>query len=193
MLTYSAPIRRQGKTLGVATVDISIQGLSAALEAARGGARVVVLEMFSVFGGVGVMSHGGICLIDSPVQRAAGIEDSPELAYKDFVELGEDPNVEWARYYVNNSIAEIHDWLVEMGVVFEFVTQPPGNSVPRFHNPRGRELGLVGPIYRECVKHPNVEFVWNTKADDPIVEDGRVAGVRAGSTRTGEERDGDLR
>jgi sigma-B regulation protein RsbU (phosphoserine phosphatase) len=27
MLTYSAPIRRQGKTLGVATVDISIQGL----------------------------------------------------------------------------------------------------------------------------------------------------------------------
>lgn len=73
-------------------VGAGISGLSAALEVGRGGAKVAVIDMFSVFGGIGVMSHGGVCLIGSPVQQSFGIKDNQELAYKDFMEWGEDAN-----------------------------------------------------------------------------------------------------
>jgi hypothetical protein len=46
------------------------------MEAGRGGAEVVVIDMFSVFGG---MSHGGVCLISLSVQHSFGIKDNPDL------------------------------------------------------------------------------------------------------------------
>ena len=172
----------------VLVVGAGISGLSAALEAGRGGAKVTVIDMFSVFGGIGVMSHGGVCLIDSPVQRSFGIKDNPELAYKDFIEWGENVNTEWVRYYINNSVSEIYECLIAMGVVFEELWQLPGNSVPRFHNIQGRGLGLVGPIYRECVKNPNIRFIWNTEVKDLIIDDARVVGVRIRQLRTKKEQ-----
>jgi predicted oxidoreductase len=101
-------------------VGAGISGLSAALEAARGGAKVTVIDMFSVFGGVGVISQGGICLIDSPVQQALGIKDTPELAYKDFMAWGEDGDSDWIHYYINNSISEIYHWLRDLSLAHEY-------------------------------------------------------------------------
>jgi predicted oxidoreductase len=171
----------------VVVVGAGISGLSAALEDGRGGARVTVIDMFSVFGGIGVLSHGGICLIDSPVQRSFGIRDTPELAHRDFMQWGEDGNSEWIHYYSKNSTSEIYEWLIGMGVQFEDVWHLPGNSVPRFHNVEGRGLGLIGPIYRECLKNPNIRFVWNTEVENLIVEDAQVVGVRARQLRTKKE------
>lgn len=171
----------------VVIVGAGISGLSAALEAGRGGARVTVIDMFSVFGGIGVISHGGICLTDSPVQQSFGIKDNPELAFRDFMKWGEDGSTEWVRYYCNNSISEIYEWLTSMGVVFENVWHLPGNSVPRFHNIQGRGLGLIGPIYRECLKNPNIRFIWNTEVKGLIAEDTHVVGVRARQLRTKKE------
>jgi len=172
----------------VLVVGAGISGLSAALEAGQGGAKVTVIDMFSVFGGIGVMSHGGVCLVDSPVQQSFGIKDNPELAYKDFIEWGENVNTGWVRYYINNSVSEIYEWLIAMGVVFEEVWQLPGNSAPRFHNIQERGLGLVGPIYRECVKNPNIRFIWNTEVKDLIIEDARVVGVWIRQLRTQKEQ-----
>ena len=172
----------------VVIVGAGISGLSAALEAGRGGAKVAVIDMFSVFGGIGVMSHGGVCLIGSPVQRSFGIKDNPELAYKDFLEWGEDANTKWVRYYINNSMSEIYEWLFAMGVVFEDVWQLPGNSVPRFHNIQGRGLGLIAPIYRECIKNPNIRFIWNTQVKNLIMDDAGIVGVRIRQLRTKKEQ-----
>jgi len=66
-LVLITQVARAGTTNGVAHVSTSdvvivgagISGLSAALEAARGGAKVTVLDMASVFGGHAVMSEGG--------------------------------------------------------------------------------------------------------------------------------------
>ena len=172
----------------VVVVGAGISGLSAALEAGRGGANVAVIDMFSVFGGVGVISHGGICLIGSPVQQSFGIKDDPELAYKDFMKWGEDTNAKWVHYYINNSVSEIYEWLIAMGVVFKDLWQLPGNSVPRFHNVQGRGLGLIGPIYRECVKNPNIRFIWNTQVKNLIMEDAGIVGVRTRQLRTNKEQ-----
>ncbi len=51
----------------VVIVGAGISGVSAALEAARGGASVLVVDMWSIFGGHAVMSHGGLCIVDTPV------------------------------------------------------------------------------------------------------------------------------
>jgi len=48
-------------------------------------------------------------IVGTPVQEALGIEDSPELAYSDFMSWGEDPDPEWVRLYVNHSRELIYD------------------------------------------------------------------------------------
>ncbi|MFN0083775.1 MAG: FAD-dependent oxidoreductase [Blastocatellia bacterium] len=92
----------------VIIMGAGISGLSAALEAARGGARVVVVDMASVFGGHAVMSEGELSIIDTPLQESRNIRDSPYLAYQDFMEWGEDANAAWMRYYVQHSRREIY-------------------------------------------------------------------------------------
>src|SRR6516162_6999616 len=78
----------------IVVVGAGISGLCAALEAARGGANVTVLDAGSVFGGHAVMSSGMICLVDTPEQQACQVVDSPELASEDFLRFGEDANAE---------------------------------------------------------------------------------------------------
>jgi flavocytochrome c len=173
----------------VIVVGAGIAGLSAALEAARGGATVTVLDMWSIFGGHAVMSEGGLCIVNSPMQQSRGIHDSPDLAYRDFLDWGEDPNRDWVRYYVDHSRADIYDWVTSMGVRFDNLDQPPGNRVPRFHRTEGRGLGLVSPIYRECARNSNLRFAWNTKVTALVLDHDKVVGVRGQNLRTGETQE----
>jgi flavocytochrome c len=166
-------------------VGSGISGLSAALELANGGASVVIVDMASVFGGHAVMATGDLCLVDTPYQRERGIVDSPAIAYKDFVDWGEDPDPMWTRRYVETSGNELYDWLTSMGVTFETMIHPPGNSVLRTHRSKGRGIGLVSPIYTECARRPNVAFRWNTQVERLLIDGGRVVGVATKNTRTG--------
>ena len=184
--TDTSPRARQ---IDVVIVGAGISGLTAALELGRGGAKVTVIEMSSVFGGHAVMSQGGVSIVNTPAQAAEGITDTPELAYKDFIDWGEDADADWVRYYVDNSREEIFDWLTDLGLQFDGVLTAPGNSVNRFHQPRGRGIGLVSPIYRECLELDNIEFVWNTKAEQLLTKDGQVVGVLAQNVRDEEERE----
>ena len=166
-------------------VGAGIAGLSAAWELAQGGAQVVVVDMASVFGGHAVMATGDLCLIGTPDQAAKGIRDTPEIAYQDFVTWGEDPHLEWVRYYVHHNLREIYDWVTAMGVSFETIVTSPGNSAWRMHRSQGRGLGLVTPIYRATEAHPNIAFIWNTKVDRLLTERNRVTGVSMTNVRTG--------
>jgi flavocytochrome c len=168
-------------------VGAGIAGLSAAYELARGGAHVVVMDMASVFGGHAVMATGDVCIVGTPYQEAHGAHDTPEIAYQDFVKWGDDPNPEWARYYVEHSREEIYDWVTGLGVTFESLVTPAGNSVPRTHRTKGRGIALVSPIYAECAKQPNIRFEWNVRADQLIVDGKRIVGVHATRIRTGEK------
>jgi predicted oxidoreductase len=127
------------------------------------------------------MSSGMLCLVGTPEQQASHIDDSVELACRDFIQFGEDANVDWVRSYVQNSRREVYDWLHDLGVTrWELFPQIiAGNSVRRQHVAQGRGVGLVSPIYRECLRCPNFSFVWNTKVTGLVIQSGRVAGVRA--------------
>jgi predicted oxidoreductase len=172
-------------------VGSGISGLCAALEGARLGASVTVIDMASVFGGHAVMSSGMVCLVGTPEQEMNHVADSEELAFQDFVRLGQDANPHWARFYAQKSRSEVYDWLGEIGMG-DWDLYPQiiaGNSVRRQHVAKGRGVGLVGPIYRECLRYANLHFVWNMKVTALMVESGRVVGVRAVHQRNGQTKE----
>ncbi len=170
-------------------VGSGIAGLSAAYELARGGARVLVVDMASVFGGHAVMATGDLCLVATPYQESQGVHDSPDLAYRDFMTWGEDPNPEWVRYYVDHSRSEVFDWITSLGVSFETLILPAGNSVKRTHRTKGRGIGLVSPIFAEAARRPNVSFSWHTRVDRLLVEQGKVVGAATTDVRSGTSRE----
>lgn len=167
-------------------VGAGLSGLSAAIELGRAGVRTLVVDMNSMAGGHAVMA-GGIAMVDTPLQRRNGIEDSPELAYADWMEWTEDGDPEWTRFYAENSSELIYDWVTEMGVEFVRASPAHANSVPRFHFTQDRAIYLILPMYRTALNLPELVFEWNTHADGLIVEDGRIAGIRGRNLRTGED------
>ena len=86
--------------------------------------------------------------------------------------------------YVGDSKVQIHDWLAALGVQFEALVRPPGNSAPRLHLTRGKGWGLVRSLVQECLKYPNIRFVWAAKAERLLVEKEAVRGIAAVNLRT---------
>jgi predicted oxidoreductase len=168
-------------------IGAGLSGLSAAVEMGRSGVEVLVVDMNSVAGGHTVLA-GGVALVETPIQERANIQDSPDLAYRDWVEWTSDGDAEWTRYYAENSREMIYDWVTEMGVEFVRVVPGHGNSVARFHFTQGRSIPLVLPIFRPALAMPNVSLLWNTRAEDLLLEDGRVSGVVVRNLRNGETR-----
>ncbi len=171
----------------VIVVGAGIAGLAAALEVESHGARVLVIEANSMAGGHAVKA-GGFALIDTPLQRAKGYQDSPDIAYRDMMAWGEDANPWWVRHYADNAREQVHDWLVSMGVKFVVVLDTPEDTVPRFHFTRGGAVNAVVPMIREALKRERIEFLWNTEVIEILRRDGQVAGVRTRLSRTGETR-----
>jgi predicted oxidoreductase len=188
---YLASRAPKNRTVARTTADAivvgsGIAGLSAAYELANGGADVIDVDTASIFGGHAVMATGDLALVGTPFQEARGQKDSVELALKDLRDWGEDPDPYWSRYYVEHSRRDVYDWVTSLGVTFETLVLPPGNSVLRTHRTKGRGIGLVSPIFSECARRPNITFRWNTRVTRLLQENGRVTGVVGINTRTNE-------
>ena len=168
----------------VLVVGAGLAGLSAAHQAGLRGARVSVVEMNSVFGGNAVLSEGGLFIVDTPLQREQGYQDSPQLAVRDMLAWGEDSDPAWAETFVQTSRCEIWDYLTSLGVRFTALRQQAGNHVRRFHENSERGLGLLRPIYRECLKYPNISFRWNTRIERLLrLDSSAVSGARGRDLR----------
>jgi predicted oxidoreductase len=174
-----------GKDADVIIIGAGLSGLSAAVEMGRSGLKVLVIDMNSVAGGH-TMLAGGVSMVATPLQERLGIDDSAELAYRDWMDWTEDGDTDWTRYYAANSSEMIYDWVTEMGVEFVRIVPGHGNSVPRFHFTKGRAAHLVLPIFRTALGIPNVSFRWNFRADELLREGNRVIGVVVRNLRSGE-------
>jgi succinate dehydrogenase/fumarate reductase flavoprotein subunit len=179
--TAAAPAR----DTDILVVGAGLAGLSAAIDAARGGARVLVVDMNSVFGGHGIQS-GGVAIVGSPMQEAAGFSDAPDVAFNDWMDWTVDGHREWTRFYVEHSREMLYDWLTGFGVRFDRVRPSHGNSIPRFHMTYRRGLNLVRPIYLEALRYSNIDFRWNSVAEHLMKEGDRVVGIEGMGWRAGE-------
>ena len=166
-------------------VGAGISGLSAAVEMGREGLDVLVLDMNSVPGGHAVMA-GGFAIVDTPVQQAAGFQDSAELAFADWMRWTVEGDPDWTRLYAEASREMLYDWVEDMGVEFTRVQGGHENSVPRFHFTQRGALDVVLGLVRTVLDLPTVELSYNKRVERLIVEQGRVTGVEAIDLRSGE-------
>jgi 3-oxo-5alpha-steroid 4-dehydrogenase len=103
----------------VVVVGFGIAGGCAALEAARAGARVLLLERAAVHGGTSSMSGGHFYLGGgTAVQRATGHEDSAGEMYAYLVAVAKQPEHDKIRAYCDGSV-EHFEWLEALGFEFE--------------------------------------------------------------------------
>lgn len=135
----------------VAVVGSGVAGLAAAIESAARGARVVVFERAATIGGASAMSGAACCLVDTPLQRANGIDDSVELALRDWARTGgPSADLAWAEAYLRASRTQVHDWCQSLGITWTAIGLTEGNSVPRWHTPEGWGAAIIAALTRRC-------------------------------------------
>ena len=63
-------------------------GIAAGIEARDAGARAIAFEKSAEPGGAAIISGGGCLIVGSPLQKQNGIHDTPDLAFKDWIDVG---------------------------------------------------------------------------------------------------------
>ena len=136
-----------GYEADVVVIGSGATGLPAAIAAIEGGASVILVEANYDVGGHAAVSGGNLAIGGgNSRQKAAGIEDSPDLVFSDLTDWSVVESNGFADYRYNDreiirafadQSAPTVDWLMDHGVVF--VDIPPdnrgagatGNSAPR--------------------------------------------------------------
>jgi len=191
----------------VVVIGFGIAGGCAALEAARAGARVLLLERAAVHGGTTSLSGGHFYLGGgTAVQQATGHQDSAEEMYKYLVAVSKDPERDKIRAYCDGSV-EHFDWLESLGFQFErsffpgkAVIQPGTEGLMFTANekvwpfryqakpaPRGHKVPVPGDtggaklvmdLLRDRVEEAGVQVRYETGATNLVTDDcGAVKGL----------------
>ena len=117
-------------TVDVAVIGFGGAGATAAIEARDRGAKVAVIDRFN--GGGSTKISGGIVYAGggTSIQKAAGVEDSPENMFNYLVqETGDAVCEDTLRHFCKDSAANL-DWLMELGVPFNASQCPYKTSYP---------------------------------------------------------------
>ncbi|MDP2774946.1 MAG: FAD-binding protein, partial [Nocardioides sp.] len=191
----------------VVVVGFGIAGGCAALEAARAGASVLLLERAAVHGGTSSMSGGHFYLGGgTAVQRATGQEDTADEMYKYLLAVSKDPEPDKIRVYCDESVDHF-EWLESLGFEFERSFYPekaviqPGTQGLMFTGnekvwpfreqarpaPRGHKVPVPGDtegtrivmdLLRERIEEAGVTVRYETGVTNLVVADsGEVVGV----------------
>lgn len=173
----------------VVVVGAGGAGLSAALEAARGGCSVLVIEHEPGILQSNTALCGGVVMgCCSSVQKAAGVEDSVEEFRKYLAAVGagfEDPDIMdvWAA-----ESGKTVDWLIEQGAQFPVEKlYMSGNELGYQHITKAVPRGCITPedsgssicqaLYDRTLEE-GVEYKFKTTASRLISDpDGRITGV----------------
>jgi flavocytochrome c len=174
----------------VLVVGSGAVGVTASIEAREAGADVIVLEKEPTLGGAAVISGGGCCLVGTSLQEDSGIEDSVDLAFEDWIRWGGgSADEQWVRFYLENTRDGVFEWCKERGVNWVGVNKNEGNTVGRWHRPDGGGSGLWRALHATSLEKGITDWRTSTAAKELIIEGGKVVGVRAENTETGETTD----
>lgn len=154
-------------------------GLAAAIEAARLGREVVVLEKNPTLGGSTGMAIGSYTANNTPHQKRAGILDSADDHFEDLgrqagARAGRD-NLALRRILVDNT-SDTFLWLQSLGLVFLGPMPEPPHRVPRMHNVVPSSKAYPYHLAREC-RRSGVALRMSMPAKSLVTENGRVTGV----------------
>ncbi len=194
-----ADVLHDAPAYDVVVVGFGISGACAALEAARAGARTLILERAAVHGGTSAMSGGHFYLGGgTAVQVATGQDDTPEEMAKYLIANSLDPEVDKIEAYAHGSV-EHFDWLEALGFTFErsfypekAVIQPGTEGLMYTGNekvwpykekakpaPRGHKVPVPGDLegttlvldlLRAAIEKEGVEIRFETGATNLVVD-----------------------
>ncbi|MGH7268542.1 MAG: FAD-dependent oxidoreductase, partial [Candidatus Rokuibacteriota bacterium] len=166
----------------VTIVGAGACGCTAALAARQRGAEVMLLERDATPRGNTALSGGQIPAAGTRLQRAAGIEDTPEILADDLIRKARGQNdAVLARHVARESAATV-EWLIDahqvpLTVVDDF--RYPGHSRHHMHATPGRYgVELIGALL-EAVGRAKIDLVTSAPVTDLFADErGRVHGVR---------------
>jgi flavocytochrome c len=124
----------------VLVVGSGIAGLAAAIEAHNAGRPVIVIEKMKGYGGNSTISDGVLAVPGTAAQEAIGIQDSPDLMFRDMMKAGLGLNHPALVKTVTENAADAYRWAVAyLGVEYQQrVDIFGGHSVPRCFTPHNR-------------------------------------------------------
>jgi uncharacterized protein len=155
-------------------------GIPAAIEVARSGGRCVVLEQATECGGTAAISGGGCCIVGTPLQKEQGIDDTPDLAFEDWIKWGGGAADEvWARFYLEHTLHDLYHWAETCGAKWVDMKFQEGNRVLRWHRPDNNGLGLMTALIKTAQSLPNITMMTSTSVNRLLTNKGRVSGVAA--------------
>lgn len=164
----------------VVVIGSGFAGLAAAYEAKKAGASVVILEKMRTPGGNSIINGGVVAAAGSPLQKQAGIKDSPDLLLQDMMQAGLQLNhVELARMVADESVNTVQWTIDELGTRYrDDVTQEGGHSVPRMYSTYNQSGSAIVTPQLQKLKDMGVQprtrsLLKRLLRDD----DGRVKGV----------------
>lgn len=161
----------------ILVIGAGASGLSASLEAALSGAKVVCVEGTAQAGG-NAFGIEGVFGVGSKMCREANIDVSTGALVRKEMDMSQYRGSSLALVDMIHASGENIDWLVDNGVLFDRVDTYVG-ELPVFHwfaTGSGAE-SFIAPLYDACVK-AGVEFVFETHGDSLVVnEEGHVVGA----------------
>ncbi len=153
-------------------------GLPAAITAHDKGARVMVLETSSGMASSLAMIAGGTPFTGTDLQKAEGIEDSPDQLYDEAIKVsGGSPEL-WRA--IADRQHEVYEWLKSLGAKPEAVLLAPGHLLRRSIKFEGHGPALC-QILRKTVENKKIDIRHKHRAQKLIrdPESGRVIGITA--------------
>jgi fumarate reductase flavoprotein subunit len=153
-------------------------GLAAALAAAKEGASVIVLEKAKRPLSNTARSGGMIPAAGTRMQRAAGIEETPEQFVSDILHKNGSGSDRETTLHLARTARELVEWLVDdVGVALTFIGdfKYPGHTQYRMHAPPSRTgAALVDDMRRAVEAEPTATLVTGSPAT-ALCADGRGA------------------
>lgn len=164
----------------VIVVGCGAAGMAALNEARAQDLTVIGIEQANMIGGNAAICGGEMCCVGTPLQKAQGIDDSPEKLYEDMCALGADVNEEMMKLY-SELTTELYDWVTGFGVeVEEEVHGTNGHTTPRGHfvlpGP-GEALGVMRDAAEAAGAEIHLQTALTSLIQDPATK--RVIGVVA--------------
>lgn len=170
----------------ILVIGSGMAGMSAALEAADNGAKVIMLERLGRIGGTSTLSAGWVHAAGTSIQEKIGVEDNVDKFYEDWMMLAGNANDEYVdaemvRYTTENSPKNL-EWLIDHGVRFTDTIMAAGiyegRNIPRVHMTEGGN-GFIMKFLFETAEKSGVETHLNTPATELIKEGNKIVGAKA--------------
>lgn len=172
----------QELTADVVVAGGGIAGLSAAITAAKAGAKVILVEKMGALGGASMVCGGEILAAGSQMQLDQGIQDSSEALAEYWLAKGKGHVDEEMLRMIAKESAQNVEWLSEHGVVFGGVTfsynYPSQDPMRNHKTENGSGAGFILPLIK-AAEVAGVTILLETPAVSLINEDGTIKGLVA--------------